>query len=77
MRTSFAILKGFTFTWLLALAVMDEILLHWDLFPSEWIVTGLRIGYWTAIISAAMSLVRGVPVVIEGVELIQRERPNG
>jgi CDP-diacylglycerol--glycerol-3-phosphate 3-phosphatidyltransferase len=73
MRTPFAVLKAFTFGWLLTLAVMDELLEIWPLFDAKLIEQGLRIGYWTAVASAVVSLARGVPVVIEGVALIKRE----
>lgn len=76
MRTPFAVLKAFSFGWLLTLAVMDEILLRWSIFPAEWIDIGLKIGYWSAILAAVMSIVRAIPVVIEGIALIRREEPD-
>ncbi|MFQ5607381.1 MAG: CDP-alcohol phosphatidyltransferase family protein [Candidatus Zixiibacteriota bacterium] len=76
MRTSFAVIKAFTYSWLLTLAVMDELLIRWPVIPADWIATGLRVGYWSAIIAAIISLTRGIPVVIEGVSLIRREEPD-
>ena len=73
MRTSYGLLKAFTFGWLLLFAVLDEIIAQWPLFPPEWIVTGLTIGYWAAVLSAIMCIVRGIPVIIEGVILIQQK----
>jgi hypothetical protein len=71
MRTSYGLLKAFTFGWLLLFAVLDEVIARWPLFPSEWIITGLTVGYWAAVLSAIMCLIRGIPVLIEGVILIQ------
>ena len=72
MRTSYAILKAFTFSWLLLLSVLDEIIIRWPLFPLSWIGTGLNVGYWIAVVTAIMCLVRGLPVIIEGIVLIQQ-----
>ncbi|HSG99180.1 MAG TPA: CDP-alcohol phosphatidyltransferase family protein [candidate division Zixibacteria bacterium] len=73
MRTPFAVLKAFSFGWLLGFAVMDEIVHRWQIFPLAWVEIALTIGYWSAVAAAIMSLVRGVPVVIEGIALIRRE----
>ncbi|MDZ7261619.1 MAG: CDP-alcohol phosphatidyltransferase family protein [candidate division KSB1 bacterium] len=73
MRSSYAILKAFTFSWLLLFSFLDKLLARWALFPRSWIGTGLTLGYWVAVITALMCLVRGLPVIIEGVALIQRK----
>ncbi len=72
MRTPFAVLKAFTFGWLLLLAVAGEIHYVQRTFSPELLATGLRIGYWTAVASAVMSIARGIPVIIEGIALINR-----
>ena len=72
MRTPFAVLKAFTFGWLLLLAVADEIPIVRETFSPALLATGLRIGYWTAVASAVMSIARGIPVIIEGIALINR-----
>jgi CDP-diacylglycerol--glycerol-3-phosphate 3-phosphatidyltransferase len=76
MRTPYAVLKAFTFAWLLLFAVLDEVLLLWPIMPLSWVEIGLAIGYWTAIGSAVICLVRGIPVIIEGWSLIKRESPH-
>jgi len=73
MRSSYAVLKAFTFGWLLLLSVLDELLIRWPLFPQTWVETGLTFGYWVAIITATMCLVRGLPVIIEGSILIHKK----
>ncbi len=72
MRTPFAALKAFTFGWLLLLAVADEIPFVRATVPPEYLSTGLIIGYWTAVASAIISIARGIPVVIEGIGIINR-----
>lgn len=76
MRTSYAVLKAFTFGILLLFAVADEILVRWPLFSSSWVAVGLEVGYWTAILSAVICMIRGIPVVIEGFWLIKQESPD-
>jgi len=77
MRTSYAILKAFTFGLLLLFAVLDEVLVIWPLFSSSWVAVGLEVGYWTAVLSAIVCMIRGIPVVIEGLALIRQENPDG
>ena len=72
MRTSYAILKAITFSWLLFVSVLDELLVNVNSLPPAWVGTGLTVGYWFAIVTAIMCLVRGAPVIVEGIILIQR-----
>ncbi len=72
MRTPFAALKAFTFGWLLLLAVADEIPFIQATVSADWLSLGLRIGYWTAVASAIISIARGIPVIIEGIAIINR-----
>ncbi len=72
MRTPFAVLKAFTFGWLLLLAVADEIPFVQETISPDYLALGLQIGYWTAVASAVISIARGIPVIIEGVNLINR-----
>jgi CDP-diacylglycerol--glycerol-3-phosphate 3-phosphatidyltransferase len=76
MRSGYAILKAFTFGWLLLFAALNEVLMRWHFFDAAWLQTAFQIGYWAAIASAIICLVRGVPVVIEGIALIRREDPD-
>jgi CDP-diacylglycerol--glycerol-3-phosphate 3-phosphatidyltransferase len=58
MRTSYAVLKAFSFSLLLLLA---------------WVDIGLEIGYWSAVLAAVVCLLRGVPVMIEGYNLVRQQ----
>lgn len=73
MRTGYAILKAFTFGWLLLLEALREVLIRWPLFTASWVDAALRIGWWAAVLAAVVCIVRGVPVVVEGIALIKRE----
>jgi CDP-diacylglycerol--glycerol-3-phosphate 3-phosphatidyltransferase len=73
MRTGYAVLKAFSFGWLLLLYALKEVLHEWPLFEAAWVDGALRIGYWAAVAAAIVCIVRGVPVVIEGIDLIKRE----
>lgn len=73
MRSGYAILKAFAFGWLLLLAALRGVLEKWELFEASWLETAFQIGYWSAVAAAIVCIVRGVPVVIEGIALIKRE----
>ena len=73
MRTGYAIVKAFSFGWLLLFAALDGFLRKWPLFEIAWLELALEIGYFAAILSAVICIVRGIPVVVEGVGLIRRE----
>jgi CDP-diacylglycerol--glycerol-3-phosphate 3-phosphatidyltransferase len=73
MRSSYAVLKAFTFGWLLLLEALKEILLRKPYFEAVWMDTAFKIGYWAAVLAAIICIVRGVPVIVEGIALI-RER---
>jgi len=73
MRTPYALIKAFAFGWLLLFGVLDEIQQRWSMLPDGWIETALAIGYWAAVLSAIICVVRGIPVVIEGISLIRNE----
>jgi CDP-diacylglycerol--glycerol-3-phosphate 3-phosphatidyltransferase len=77
MRTPYAVLKAFTFALLLLSKVLDEVLVRWPLFSPSWVAVGLDVGFWAAVLSAVICMVRGIPVVIEGVFLIRQENPDG
>lgn len=76
MRTSYAVLKAFTFSWLLLFAVLEELAPHWAPLKGEMVGTALRIGYWTAVAAAVMCILRGIPVMAEGLALIRRQEAN-
>ena len=73
MRTPYALLKAFAFGWLLLFGVLAELEQFWMVMPEIWIDRALALGYWAAVLSAIVCVVRGIPVVIEGVALIKRE----
>ena len=70
MRTPYAILKAFTFGLLLLLTAMDKIAVRSSFIHHTWIDVAWEVGYWTAVTTALMCLVRGIPVIIEGIALI-------
>lgn len=76
MRTSYAILKAFTFGLLLLMSALDKLTPYWSWVPQSTIHLGLKIGYWSAIVTAAVCLARGIPVIIEGSRLIQEKEPS-
>jgi CDP-diacylglycerol--glycerol-3-phosphate 3-phosphatidyltransferase len=71
MRTAYAVLKAFTFGWLLGVTALAEVSSLRPRLDPAWIAAGLDVGYWSAVLTAAVCLVRGIPVIIEGVALIQ------
>jgi CDP-diacylglycerol--glycerol-3-phosphate 3-phosphatidyltransferase len=73
MRTPYAILKAFTF----GLLLLFRVLHHWPVISPSLVAVGLDVGYWTAVLSAIVCMVRGVPVVIEGLHLIKQESRDG
>ncbi|MCR4437622.1 MAG: CDP-alcohol phosphatidyltransferase family protein [bacterium] len=73
MRTSYAVLKAFTFGWILLLSVLSEAASRWQPGLSGAASVGLKIGYWAAVLTAVLCLVRGVPVVVEGLALIRQK----
>jgi CDP-diacylglycerol--glycerol-3-phosphate 3-phosphatidyltransferase len=73
MRTGYAVLKAFAFGWLLLLAALSKVLERWPLFEAEWLENALKVGYWAAVLAAVVCIVRGIPVVFEGIALIRKE----
>lgn len=76
MRTSYAILKATTFALLLLLSGLEKMNAHYFGLPPQWISAGLRVGFWFSVLTAIICLLRGIPVIIEGVRLInEKETP--
>jgi len=73
MRTGYALLKALTFASLLLFSGLEKLLPHWSWIPPAVIASGLKAGAWIAVIAATVCLVRGIPVIIEGVQLIQEK----
>jgi len=77
MRTGYALIKGFSFGWLLlwwAIAV-SRVSLASD--GAAFIHDGFAVGYWAAVLAAVICVVRGIPVIVEGIGLIRRANPDG
>jgi CDP-diacylglycerol--glycerol-3-phosphate 3-phosphatidyltransferase len=73
MRSGYAVLKAFSFTWLFLCLAARELASHVNFIPPNLLGPAFEIGKGAAILAAAICLFRGVPVVIEGLELIARE----
>ncbi|MFH2055299.1 MAG: CDP-alcohol phosphatidyltransferase family protein [bacterium] len=76
MRTSYAVLKAFSFTLLLMLAVAREFATKWSVLSRGWVEVGLDIGYWAAVLAAVVCLLRGIPVMVEGYILVRQKGDN-
>jgi len=66
MRSSYAVLKAVSFSLLLLASAFRKV----GILPQDWVETGLNIGFWIAITTAVVCLIRGLPVIIEGTALI-------
>jgi phosphatidylglycerophosphate synthase len=73
MRTGYALLKALTFGSLLLFSGLEKLLHYARWLSPAWIETGLTTGAWLAATTAAVCLVRGIPVIIEGIRLIQEK----
>lgn len=73
MRTGYAVLKATTFGLLLLLSGLEKILHLWRPLPPHWIPVGFKIGAGIAAATAVVCLLRGIPVIIEGIKLIQEQ----
>ncbi len=71
MRTGYALLKAFTFGWLLMISGLDKLQDQLPFVSDNFLGIGYKIGYVTAIISAVVCLVRGIPPIVEGAILIR------
>ena len=71
MRTGYALLKAFTFGWLLMISGLDKLQNQLPFVSDDFLGIGYKIGYITAIISAVVCIVRGIPPIVEGTILIR------
>jgi CDP-diacylglycerol--glycerol-3-phosphate 3-phosphatidyltransferase len=71
MRTGYALLKAFTFGWLLLISGLDKLQHELHFVTSDFLAAGYKIGYITAIAAAIVCIVRGVPPILEGAILIR------
>ncbi len=73
MRSGYAVLKAVTFGLLLLLSGLEKIIQHWQPIPPLWMNIGFKVGAWFAVITALVCLLRGLPVIVEGIQLIQEK----
>ncbi|MBN2103466.1 CDP-alcohol phosphatidyltransferase family protein [bacterium] len=66
MRSGYAVLKAISFSLLLLASAFRKV----GIFPQNWVEIALNIGFWVAITTAVVCLIRGLPVIIEGTALI-------
>lgn len=78
MRTGYALLKAFTFGWLLMISGLDKLQSELPFVTDNFLVIGYEIGYVTAIVAAIVCIVRGIPPIVEGTILIRdlEEKPG-
>ncbi len=70
MRTGYAILKAFTFSWLLLISACDRLWHELPFLTESFISTSYLIGYIAAIVTAVICIVRGIAPIVEGAKLI-------
>ncbi len=70
MRTGYAILKAFTFSWLLLISACDRLWHELPFLTEHFISTSYLIGYIAAIATAVICIVRGIAPIVEGAKLI-------
>ena len=74
MRTGYAVLKAFTFSWLFLALAAQRLAPEVDFISNELLATAFAIGRAAAVAAAAVCLIRGAPVLVEGWALVQREK---
>lgn len=75
MRTGYAVLKAFSFSWLFLALAARQLSLRTDFLSAGSLDVAFAVGRGAAMLAALVCLIRGVPVVVEGFELISREKP--
>lgn len=76
MRTGYAVLKAFSFSWLFLALAARELSGRVTFLSEELLATAMTVGRLSAELAALVCLIRGVPVVIEGFELVSREKAS-
>lgn len=77
MRTGYAVLKAFTFGWLLLISALDRLWHEIPFLTESFIENGYLIGYVVGIVTAAVCVLRGIPPIIEGTQLIREMDEKG
>lgn len=70
MRTGYAILKAFTFSWLLLISACDRLWHELPFLTERFISTSYLVGYIAAIVTAVVCIARGIPPIVEGAKRI-------
>jgi CDP-diacylglycerol---glycerol-3-phosphate 3-phosphatidyltransferase len=71
MRTGYALLKAFTFGWLLLISGLDKLQHELTFVTVGFLKSSYMIGYVTAIVTAVVCIARGIPPIVEGAVLIR------
>jgi CDP-diacylglycerol---glycerol-3-phosphate 3-phosphatidyltransferase len=71
MRTGYALLKAFTFGWLLLISGFDKLQHELTFVTVGFLKSSYMIGYVTAIVTAVVCIARGIPPIVEGAVLIR------
>lgn len=72
MRTGYALLKAFTFGWLLLISALDRLWHEFPFLTERFVTIGYEIGYISAIVTAVVCIARGIPPIVEGANLIRK-----
>ncbi len=73
LRTPYAVVKAFAFSWLFGTAALYDLMNVYPIFSLSTLDAMLEIGQWAAIAAVGFCLLRGVPVIIEGIGLMRSD----
>lgn len=73
MRTGYAVLKAFCFSWLFLALAAQKLAPKLGFPPESWLAPAFAVGRGAAVLAALVCLIRGLPVVVEGLDLVRRE----
>ncbi len=71
MRTGYALLKAFTFSWLLLISALARLGHELPYLTERFYSVSFLIGYVAAIVTAIVCIARGIPPIVEGAQLIR------
>jgi len=75
MRTGYAVLKAFCFSWLFLTLAAEKLAPEVTFISDRLLASAFAVGRAAAVAAAVVCLVRGVPVLVEGWALARREKP--
>lgn len=73
MRTGYAALKAFCFSWLFLALAAEKLAPDVQFISQEFLAGAFAVGRAAAVAAAVVCVVRGVPVLVEGWALVRRE----